>query len=46
MALSLSERWRPPNGGRNLVGLLMEAAKFEDGILTELPVSIEEPVAA
>ena len=42
----LSERWRPLYGGRNLMKLLMDGAKFEDGVLTELPVSIEEAVAA
>ena len=34
------------NGGRILVGLLLDGAKFEEGILTELPVSAEETVAA
>ena len=34
-SLRLSERWRPLNGGRNLMGLLVDGAKFEDGILTE-----------
>ena len=46
VALRLSERWRPLNGGRNLMGLLIDGVRFEDGILTELPVSAEEPVAA
>ena len=46
VALRLSERWRPLNGGRNLMGLLVDGARFEDGILTELPVSHEEEVAA
>ena len=46
VALRLSERWRPLNGGRNLMGLLIDGAKLEDGILTELPVSAEEAVAA
>ena len=46
VALRLSERWRPLNGGRNLMGLLVDGARFEDGILTELPVSVEEAVAA
>ncbi len=46
VALRLSERWRPLNGGRNLMGLLVDGARFEDGILTELPVSAEEEVAA
>ena len=46
VALRLSERWRPLNGGRNLMGLLVDGARFEDGILTELPVSAEESVAA
>ena len=46
VALRLSERWRPLNGGRNLMGLLIDGARFEDGILTELPVSAEEAAAA
>ena len=51
VSLRLSERWRPLNGGRNLIqatapGLLVDGAKFEDGILAELPVSVEEAVAA
>lgn len=46
VALRLSERWRPLNGGRNLMGLLVDGAKFEDGILTELPATREEAVAA
>ena len=46
VSLRLSERWRPLNGGRNLMGLLVDGAKFEDGILAELPVSAEEAVAA
>ena len=46
VSLRLSERWRPLNGGRNLMGLLVDGAKFEDGVLTELPVSAEEAVAA
>lgn len=45
VALRLSERWRPLNGGRNLMGLLVAGVSFEDGILTELPVSAEETVA-
>ena len=46
VALRLSERWRPSNGGRNLMALLVDGARFEDGILTELPVNAEEAVAA
>ena len=46
VALRLSGRWRPLNGGRNVMGLLIDGAKFDDGILTELPVSAEEAVAA
>ena len=42
VSLRLSERWRPLNGDRCLMGLLIDGAAFEDGILTELPVSIEE----
>ena len=36
VSLRLSERWRPLNGGRNLMGLLIDGARFEDGILAEL----------
>ena len=46
VSLRLSERWRPLNGDRNLMGLLIDGARFEDGILTELPVSAEGAVAA
>ena len=46
VTLRLSDRWRPLNGGRNLMGLLVDGARFEDGILTELPVNAEEAVAA
>ncbi len=46
VALRLSERWRPLNGGRNLMGLLMDGARFEDGTLTDLPGTHEEAVAA
>lgn len=46
VVLRLSERWRPLNGGRKLMGLLVDGARFEHGILTELPVSAEEAVAA
>ena len=46
VALRLSERWRPLNGGRNLMGLLVDGAKFEDGILAELSMSVEETVVA
>ena len=44
--LRLSKRWRPLNGGTNLMGLLVDETRFEDGILTELPLSAEEAVAA
>ena len=46
VALRLSERWRSLNGRRNLMGLLVDGARFEDGILTELPVTSAEAVAA
>ena len=42
----LSERWRPLNGGRNLTGLLVDGARFEDGILVELPDSLQTQTAA
>ena len=42
----LSERWRPLYGGRNLMKLLMDGARFEDGILVELPPSEEAAKAA
>ena len=46
VALRLSEAWRPLNGGWNLKGLLVDGARLEDGILTELPVSVGEAIAA
>ena len=46
VALRLTERWRQLNGGMNLIGLMIDGARFEDGILTELPVSVEETGAA
>ena len=42
----LSERWRPLYGGRNLMSLLMDGARFEDGILVELPPGEETARAA
>ena len=42
----LSEPWRLLYGGRNLMSLLMAGARFEDGILIELPPSEEAAVAA
>ena len=42
----LSERWRPLYGGRNLMNLLMDGARFEDGVLVELPPSEEAAAAA
>ena len=42
----LSERWRPLYGGRNLMKLLVDGARFEDGILIELPPSEETAKAA
>ena len=44
--LRLGERWRPLNGGRNLMGLLVGGARFEDGMLVELPPSDEAAKAA
>ena len=46
VSLRLRDHWRLLNGGRNLMGLLVEGAKFEDGILVELRVSLEGAVAA
>ena len=46
VALMLSELWRPLNGCRNLMRLIVDGARFKDGILTELPVNAEEAVAA
>ena len=42
----LGERWRPLYGGRNLMSPLMDGARFEDGILVELPTSKEAARAA
>ncbi len=41
VALRLSERWRLLNGGRNLMRLLVDGARFKNGILDELPVTAE-----
>jgi len=46
VALMLSDRWRPLNGCRNLMRLIVDGARFEDGILTELSANAEEAVAA
>ena len=46
VALRLSERWRPLNGGRNLMGLLVDGARFKNGILDELPVIAEGAFAS
>ena len=42
----LGDRWRPLYGGKNLMKLLMDGARFEDGVLAELPPSEETPRAA
>ena len=42
----LSERWRPLYGGRNLMKLLVDGARFEDRVMVELPPSEEPAVAA
>ena len=42
----LGERWRPLYGGRNLMSLLVDGARFEDGVLVELPPSEETAKAA
>ena len=42
----LGDRWRPLYGGRNLMKLLMDGARFEDGVLVELPPSEQAPRAA
>ena len=42
----LGERWRPLYGGRNLMSLLVDGARFEDGMLVELPPSEETAKAA
>ena len=42
----LSERWRPLHGGRNLMKLLVDGAKFEDGVLVEFPPSVEAAAAS
>ena len=41
----LSERWRPLYGGRILMKLPVDGARFEDGILVELPPSEEDAAA-
>ena len=42
----LSERLRPLYGGRNLMKLLVDGARFEHRILIELPPSEEAAAAA
>ena len=42
----LGERWRPLYGGRNLMNLLVDGARFDDGVLVELPSSQETARAA
>ncbi len=42
----LGERWRPLYGGRNLMTLLVDGARFEDGVLVELPPGEERARAA
>ena len=42
----LGERWRPLYGGRNLMSLLVDEARFDDGVLVELPPSQETARAA
>ena len=42
----LGDRWRPLYGGINLMKLLMDGARFEDGVLVELPPSDQAPRAA
>ena len=46
VALRLSERWRPLNGGAELDRLVGGRRSVQHGILTELPVRAEEAVAA
>ena len=42
----LGDRRRPLYGGRNLMKLLMDGARFEDGVLVDLPPSEEEVAKA
>ena len=42
----LGDRWRPLYGGKNLMKLLMDGARFEDGVLVELPPNEEVARAA
>ena len=37
----LGERWRPLYGEGNLMGLLVDGASFENGVLVELPPNEE-----
>ena len=43
---TVTERWRPLYGGRNLMTLLVDGARFEDGVLVELPPGEERARAA
>ena len=42
----LGERWKPLYGGRNLMSLLVDGARFKDGVLVELPPAEETAKAA
>ena len=46
VVLRLSERWRQLNGGMNLMGLVVDGARFQDGVLVQLPARDMEAVAA
>ena len=46
VVLRLSERWRPLNRGRNLMGPVVDGARFNNGILDELPASAEGAIAS
>ena len=46
VVLRLSERWRQLNGGMNLMGLVLDGARFQDGVLVQLPARDMEAVAA
>ena len=42
----LGERWRPLYGGKDLMSLVVEGARFEDGVLVEFPPGEERAKAA
>ena len=45
VVMRLSERWRQLNGGMNLMRLVVDGARFDDGVLAKLPTTRLEAAA-